>query len=140
MKAQKIWFENGYICLITNNGREGSLPLRLFPRLYRANEEQLQKFTLSAHGIHWPELDEDLSYEGFFTEENTSKDRSVLSRIFFQFPELNQRQVARIAGINTKLFQQYIDGCKTPSVERMKSIEEAIKSLGIELSNISLQS
>ena len=50
MKAQKIWFENGYICLITNNGREGSLPLRLFPRLYRANDSFCTRHSLAGIG------------------------------------------------------------------------------------------
>jgi hypothetical protein len=50
--------------------------VRLFPRLYNASEEQLQKFTLSHHGIHWMELDEDLSYEGFFSEENASNEEN----------------------------------------------------------------
>ena len=139
MKAQKVWFENGHIYIIAADGREGNLPVRLFPRLYNASEEQLQKFTLSHHGIHWMELDEDLSYEGFFSEEYASKEKNPLKNIFFKFPELNRRQVARIAGINTSLFQQYIDGIKTPSSERMKDIENAIKRLGTELANISLQ-
>ena len=70
MKVQKVWFEKGHIYIIATDGRVGNLPMRLFPRLYNASEEQLQNFTLSHHGIHWRELDEDLSYEGFFSEEN----------------------------------------------------------------------
>ena len=139
MKAQKVWFENGHIYIIAADGREGNLPVRLFPRLYNASEEQLQKFTLSHHGIHWMELDEDLSYEGFFSEENASKEKNPLKNIFFKFPELNRRQVARIAGINTSLLQQYVDGIKTPSAERMKEIVNVIRRLGSELSKISLQ-
>jgi DNA-binding transcriptional regulator YdaS (Cro superfamily) len=52
--------------------------------------------------------------------------------------ELNRRQVARIAGINTSLFQQYVDGVKTPSAERLKDIEYAIRRLGKELADVSL--
>ena len=76
MKAQKVWFENGHIYVIAADGREGKLPVRLFPRLCYATKEQLQKFTLSHHGIHWMELDEDLSYEGFFSEENASNEEN----------------------------------------------------------------
>lgn len=76
MKAQKVWFENGHIYIIAADGREGNLPMRLFPILYNATKEQLQKFTLSHHGIHWMELDEDLSYEGFFSEENASNEEN----------------------------------------------------------------
>lgn len=139
MKAQKVWFENGYICIIDADGREGKLPMRLYPRLYKATETQLQNFTLSHYGIHWIDIDEDLSYEGFFSDENNIKNKNALSKVFFEYPELNHRQVARIADINTSLFQQYLDGFKTPSTERLKDIENAIRRLGNELAGISLQ-
>ena len=138
MKAQKVWFDDGCICVITADGREGKLPVRLFPRLYNADESQRQNFTLSPCGIHWPDLDEDLSYEGFFSEEYCQRNSNTLSRVFLKFPELNRRQVARIAGINTSLFQQYVDGVKTPSAERLKDIEYAIRRLGKELADVSL--
>ena len=35
-------------------------------RLEQASVEQRNEFELSAFGIHWEELDEDLSFEGFF--------------------------------------------------------------------------
>ena len=137
MKAQKVWFEAGRIFVLTADGREGSLPVRLFPRLYNATEEQRQNFTLSHFGIHWPEIDEDLSYEGFFTDEALSD--NALRRVFTAYPELNVRQVARLAGLNTTLFQQYLDGYKKPSPERVKQIETALHRLGTELCALSLR-
>lgn len=59
--------------------------------------------------------------------------------MFFEYPELNRSQVARVAGINTSLFHQYVDGVKVPSAQRLKDIEEAIKRLGRDLSSVSLQ-
>ncbi len=38
-------------------------------RLARASEQQLMRYQLSRTGIHWPELDEDLSLRGFLKEE-----------------------------------------------------------------------
>lgn len=35
-----------------------------FPLLANATKKQREHFTLSPFGIHWPELDEDLSFEG----------------------------------------------------------------------------
>lgn len=139
MKAQKVWFANGRIYILTNEGREGSLPVRLFPRLYNATDAQRQNYTLSHFGIHWPEIDEDLSYEGFFDDDRQSKSENAIGRIFAEYPELNARQVARMAGLNTTLFQQYIDGHKKPSAERLKQIESAIHRLGAELSALSIQ-
>jgi Protein of unknown function (DUF2442) len=45
------------------DGRELSAPLAWFPRLSGATAEQRQKWRLIArrHGIHWPEVDEDVS-------------------------------------------------------------------------------
>ena len=97
MKAQKVWFENGRIFILTADGREGSLPVRLFPRLYNASEEQRQNYTLSPFGIHWPDIDEDLSYEGFFDAENNDDRGNPVGNVFAHFPELNVRQVARSA-------------------------------------------
>lgn len=139
MKAQKVWFEDGRIYILTNDGREGSLPVRLFPRLYNATDAQRQNYTLSHFGIHWSEIDEDLSYEGFFDDKQQSNSENAIGRIFAEYPELNARQIARMAGLNTTLFQQYIDGRKRPSAERLKQIESAIHRLGAELSTLSIQ-
>lgn len=38
-------------------------------RLLQATETQLNRYELSRTGIHWPELDEDLSLRGFLKEE-----------------------------------------------------------------------
>jgi hypothetical protein len=45
------------------DGRELSAPLAWFPRLAGASDEQRQNWRLigRGHGIHWPELDEDIS-------------------------------------------------------------------------------
>jgi len=45
------------------DGRELSAPLAWFPLLSEATTEQRQKWRLigRGHGIHWPEVDEDIS-------------------------------------------------------------------------------
>jgi len=138
MQDPKISFENGYIHLTTRDKREEKLPIRLYPRLYNASHEQLQDYYFSPMGIHWPKLDEDLSFEGFFLTENHPKNNSALCKLFFEYPELNLRQVAKSAGLNTTLLQQYVDGHKKPSAERLKQIEEYLHRLGKELSEFCL--
>lgn len=66
MKVSKIWFENEKIGITTDDGREASMPLEWFPELANATQEQRYNYELSPLGIHWEELDEDLSFEGFF--------------------------------------------------------------------------
>jgi hypothetical protein len=48
------------------DGRIVSVPIVWFPRLLHATPEQREKWVLSAagYGVHWPDLDEDLSAEG----------------------------------------------------------------------------
>jgi hypothetical protein len=52
-----------------SDGRTLGVPLAYFPSLQRASAEQLAGFELSPHGIHWDELDEDLSLEGFLSAQ-----------------------------------------------------------------------
>jgi len=48
------------------DGRTISAPLVWFPRLSQASSEQLENWELlgGGEGIHWPDLDEDLSVAG----------------------------------------------------------------------------
>lgn len=48
------------------DGRVVSVPLAWFPRLSGANQEQLGNWELlgDGEGIHWPDIDEDLSVAG----------------------------------------------------------------------------
>ena len=46
-----------------DDGRSVSLPLLWYPRLFRATQAQRDAFEFlgGGFGVHWPELDEDLS-------------------------------------------------------------------------------
>lgn len=48
------------------DGRTISVPLAWYPRLLHATPQERAKWEKSAggYGIHWPEIDEDLSTEG----------------------------------------------------------------------------
>ncbi|HVP42317.1 MAG TPA: DUF2442 domain-containing protein [Terriglobales bacterium] len=48
------------------DGRSISVPLVWYPRLLNASARQRRQWRISAggYGIHWPEIDEDLSVEG----------------------------------------------------------------------------
>jgi hypothetical protein len=40
------------------------VPLGWFPRLLNAAAAQLEAFTLTPRGLHWDDLDEDISVDG----------------------------------------------------------------------------
>ena len=48
------------------DGRTITVPLAWYPRLANATEAQLDRWEVAGGGwgIHWPELDEDLSFRG----------------------------------------------------------------------------
>ncbi|MBX7061616.1 MAG: DUF2442 domain-containing protein [Acidobacteria bacterium] len=48
------------------DGRTISVPLAWYPRLLHASAKQRQNWEVAGggYGIHWPEIDEDLSTEG----------------------------------------------------------------------------
>ena len=73
MEIQKVWFIDEKIFIKTSEGIEKSMPLKWFPRLEQATPEQRDSFELSPFGIHWEDIDEDLSFEGFFKFKVVSK-------------------------------------------------------------------
>jgi hypothetical protein len=62
--AKTVRFDEYNMWVELSDGRTLGIPLAWFPRLLHAKPEQLQKFELSFTGIHWDELDEDISVEG----------------------------------------------------------------------------
>ena len=65
-RARNVRFSANSIHVELEDGRVISAPLVFFPRLLAASAEQLGNWQISAagFGIHWPDLDEDLSTEG----------------------------------------------------------------------------
>lgn len=129
MEIEKIWLTKDAVWIRTGDGREACERFEDYPRLLSASVKQRENFEADEYGIHWPEIDEDLSFEGFFRE----KFRTGLYRFFESHPALNASAVARRMGISQSLFAQYISGIKTPSAQRLEQIYFALRSIGKEL-------
>lgn len=65
-RADKVWFDDVSIHVILADGRVISVPLEWFPSLRDATKEQREKYYFIGKGIgiHWDEIDEDLSVAG----------------------------------------------------------------------------
>ena len=65
-RADKVWFDEVSLHVILADGREVSVPLEWFPSLRDATKDQREKWSLIGKGIgiHWEEIDEDLSVAG----------------------------------------------------------------------------
>ena len=133
MKAKKVWFEGERIYIETDDGRTLWQSILYYQRLKNATNEQRNDYELGHFGIHWEEIDEDISYESF---EYENPEPTGISRIFLTNPELNASAVARRLGIQQSLLAQYIRGLKKPSAEREQKILETIREIGCELSAI----
>ena len=64
--ALNVRFTNAALIVALSDGREISAPLEWFPRLRDATPRQRKNWRLIAKGIgiHWEDLDEDLSVAG----------------------------------------------------------------------------
>ncbi len=64
--ASAVSFTSDELIVSLVDGRRLAVPLVWFPRLAQASPDQLRNYELmgDGEGIHWPEIDEDLSIEG----------------------------------------------------------------------------
>lgn len=129
MNIEKIWITNDAIWIRTVEGKEACEKFANYPRLRNATQEQRLDYTTDRFGIHWETLDEDLSFEGFFTKAEPT----ILYKTFMSHPELNVSALARRMGISQSLMAQYISGKKKPSETRLNMIFETIREVGKEL-------
>jgi Protein of unknown function (DUF2442) len=65
-RAKEVSITEDELTVLLADGRRISVPLAWFPRLLRAAPAQRARFELigDGQGIHWPDLDEDLSVAG----------------------------------------------------------------------------
>jgi len=64
-RAKKIVITAGTLTVDLNDGRSILVPLVWYPRLLHGTTEERNNWRLigNAEGIHWPDLDEDISVE-----------------------------------------------------------------------------
>lgn len=128
-KIARVWLTEDAVCIRTESGREASEYFADYPRLRHATAQQRDNYVVNAFGIHWPDIDEDLSFEGFLEK----KRHNDLYGIFIAHPELNASAVARRLGMSQSLLAQYLSSTKKPSKERIEMIKAEIHKIGVEL-------
>ena len=62
--ATAVRFDDDTMWVELSDGRTLGVPLAWFPRLLRATPAQRERVELSPTGLHWEELDEDISVAG----------------------------------------------------------------------------
>jgi len=64
--AESVEFTDNDMVVFLVDGRKVIIPIVWFPRLANATKSQLENYELlgDGEGVHWPEIDEDLSVAG----------------------------------------------------------------------------
>ena len=130
MRIVDITFEGDYLCGKDEQGREYRQSLLWYPRLRVASDEERMCYTIGYDGIHWRNLDEDVSFESFEYED---AEPTALQRFFLTHKELNISEFAKLIGMNASLLRNYINGFKKPSKEREQQILQQVHLLGQEM-------
>ena len=74
VSARLVSFDDEMMHVSLADGRIISTPLAWFPRLQNASTEARQNYEISpsGYGIHWPDVDEDLSVAGLLAGADTA--------------------------------------------------------------------
>lgn len=86
LRIMSVTIDDDRLSVELMDGRSIAVPLAWYPRLANATPAQRENWELAGagHGIHWPELDEDLCTEGLLRAarapqpDNDSQSASLL--------------------------------------------------------------
>jgi Protein of unknown function (DUF2442) len=72
---KSVRFDENSLWVELSDGRVIAVPLAWFPRLMHATPEQRAKVEISPMGLHWDEIDEDVSIAGLLAGSGDSTRR-----------------------------------------------------------------
>lgn len=127
MKITKIWFDAEHLVGEDENGNVYKQSLLWYHKLIDASDEERNAYSFGFDGIHWRNLDVDVSFESFLYEDAEPSD---FQRFFLVHKEINITEFAKITGLNATLLRNYINGFKKPSKEREKEILAKLHEIG----------
>lgn len=81
-RAQTITVTDETLAVDLSDGRTISVPLGWYPRLMHGTEKERNnwRFIGDREGIHWPDLDEDISIENLLTGKPSGESQSSFKR------------------------------------------------------------
>jgi hypothetical protein len=80
--AESISFTEDSLTVRLDDGRSLSVPLTWYPRLLAGTKMERENYELigDGEGIHWPDLDEDISVEGLLAGRRSAESAASLAR------------------------------------------------------------
>lgn len=81
-KAVSVQLDKQSLSVDLSDGRIISAPIAWYPRLAHGTDKERNNFRLNGGGlgIHWPDLDEDISVENLLTGKPSSESQTSLKR------------------------------------------------------------
>ena len=129
MIIKKIWFDKDHIYGEDENGETYCQSLLWYPKLLNATDDERRQYRFGFDGIHWRNLDEDISFESFAYED---AEPSQLQKFFLTHKELDIYEFAKRTGLDATLLRNYINGFKRPSEDCEQTILNSIHAIGRE--------
>ncbi len=80
--AESVDFSEDALIVRLDNGRSLSVPLAWYPRLLHGAKAEREHYELigDGEGIHWPDLDEDISAEGLLAGRRSAESAASLAK------------------------------------------------------------
>ena len=78
-RVKSVIYRDGHILVTMESALEIRFPVAGNPRLSKGTPQQLNNVEVSPFGLHWPDLDEDLSFRGLL-EGDYGQDRPCRRR------------------------------------------------------------
>jgi hypothetical protein len=81
-KADTVGISADTLTVKLSDGQTVSVPLSCYPRLVYATPKERNNWRLigKGHGIHWEDIDEDISVEGLLTGKKSMENRKSLKQ------------------------------------------------------------
>lgn len=80
--AQSVIITEDTLSIDLSDGRSISVPLAWFPRLLHATQKERNNWRLigGGHGIHWEDIDEDISIEGLLAGKPSGESQTSFKK------------------------------------------------------------
>lgn len=81
-KAEDVKVTEDTLSVELSDGRTISVPLEWFPRLVHATEKERNNWRLigRGHGIHWEDIDENISVEGLLAGKSSGESQASFKK------------------------------------------------------------
>jgi len=81
-KIRRVSFSKFYLIAELDDRRKISVPMDWYPRLKHATQPERKNWQIIGEGmgIHWPDLDEDISLDGLLTGKRSTESLASLKR------------------------------------------------------------